>query len=77
MKVHEIYTFEQIEEAFGLIQPASHWKDPIDCWIHPSKFNICKEACMFFTGSILKQVQSMGDGAIRVKADGYYLTCGA
>lgn len=71
------YTHAELNEAFRLIQNAQHWKNPIDAWIHPSKFEICDEACCYFTGSRLRRAQSAGDSALRVTAPGYFLTIGA
>jgi len=71
------YTHKQLTEAFEFIKNSEHWKNPIDAWIHPSKFDICAEACVYFTGSRLERCQSAGSSALRVTAPGYYLTIGA
>lgn len=71
------YTHAELNEAFQKIQNAEHWKNPIDAWIHPNQFEVCAEACCYFTGSSLSRVQWAGEHAVRVMAPGYYLTIGA
>ena len=71
------YTHGQLSEAFRGIQNPENWKLPIDAWIHPNQFEICNEACVYFTGSRLTRTQTAGDSAVRVVAAGYYETIGA
>jgi len=71
------YTHGQLNEAFKLIQNPEHWKLPIDAWIHPNMFEVCNEACVYFTGGPLYRRGTAGDAALRVTADGYYQTIGA
>jgi len=66
------FTHGQLNEAFELIKNARHWKLSIDAWIHPNKFDICNEACIYFTGGPLKKAQWAGDGALRVTSPGYF-----
>jgi len=45
---------DELAEAWKLICPKPHWKGKI-CEIIPAdKFEICKEACMFYTSTELK-----------------------
>lgn len=71
------FTHKELTEAFKLIQNAEHWKNPIDAWIHPEKFEVCNEACVYFTGSQLTRKQWASSSALRVTAPGYYVTIGA
>lgn len=71
------YTHKELSDAFKLIQNGENWKNPIDAWIHPNSFDVCDEACVYFTGSHLTRKQFVGSNALRVTAPGYYLTIGA
>ena len=71
------YSHKELSKAFQLSQNAEHWKNPIDAWIHPKKFEVCDEACCYFTGSRLNRAQWSGESAVRVTAPGYFLTIGA
>lgn len=71
------YTHGELTQAFNEIQNPTNWKLPIDAWIHPNRFDICNEACAYFTGSRLRRSQWRGERAVRVVADGYYRTIGA
>lgn len=71
------YTQAELDAAFKEIQNAEHWKNPIDAWIHPNRFDICNEACIYFTGSGLTRRARRGNHCVRVTAPGYYQTIGA
>lgn len=71
------YTRKQLEVAFNMIANHENWKNPIDAEIHPDSFDICNEACVFFTGSVLRVVGAAYPDMQHVVADGYYLTIGA
>jgi len=64
------YTEAELETAFKLIEPHTHWKDPIDTMIRVEDFDRARAACQFYTATTLKIV--CGHGCLlRVKADGY------
>lgn len=66
-----------LKPAFELIEDKAHWKNPIDAWIKVSQFNLCAEACQYFTATELSATgearrNNAGETEIRVKAAGYY-----
>jgi hypothetical protein len=70
---------DQLRAAFEFIQNKEHWKNPIDAWISPFMFDLCAEACVFYTTTALKKTGETrtnfyGNNEVRVKADGYYLS---
>lgn len=71
------YTRGELETAFNVIADSANWKLPIDAVIRSELFEVCEEACVFFTGSKLKIVDILSTNLIRVTALGYYATIGA
>jgi hypothetical protein len=70
------FTRGQLTDAFKKIQPKGSWKGEIAATIFNHEFEICSEACVFFTGAPLtKELQ--GIHSVFVKSPGYYLTIGA
>lgn len=68
---------EQLKAAFELIENKEHWKKAIDAWISPAMLTLCEEACVFFTGAVLKttgegRIDCYGNTEIRVTSVGYY-----
>tara|TARA_Y100000034_G_scaffold134748_1_gene204068 strand:+ start:50 stop:442 length:393 start_codon:yes stop_codon:yes gene_type:complete len=78
------YTRSELDDAWDLIAPADNWKNPICTYINCNDFEICNEACIFFTGSSLAVAATLAFGDTEapveqwlVEAPGYYLTIGA
>ena len=86
MKVHGVdVTRGQLRDAFDRVSPAN-WKDGIDATVitgNGFEAEMIRQAVTFFTGSVptLERVRARGVKAPRckwrVKAAGYYATCGA
>jgi hypothetical protein len=73
------YSQQELEDAFKLIRPKGHWKDPIRCVLKkPTEETLDRvsRACSHFTGS-LAEFETLPNGDVRVTAAGYYLTIGA
>ena len=60
-----------------LTEMNERWKDPINTIISEKDYDICNEACMYFTGGMLDIVNTFEDGTIRVDSAGYYVNIGA
>ena len=72
------YSRGELSEAFDRIKDPKNWKMPIMKLIHKDEFDICDEACVFFTGSRLVPADSPDEnGGVLVSAAGYYATIGA
>lgn len=70
-------TQEELEAAFGLVEPATHWKDRIDAVVDGSTdLAVLSRAVVHFTGSV-PRFETLGDGRIRVRAAGYWEAVGA
>jgi len=69
----------ELHEAFNLVADPENWKNPIDAEIDPRQVADVVEAIHFFTGSIavVEIIQDTTREAVRVTAEGYYLTIGA
>ena len=46
------YTQEQLEEGLKLVQPKSHWKDPIRGWIKENEIDLVTRSVIHFTGTV-------------------------
>ena len=72
------YTRKQLTEAFDkLTDGMDNWKMPILKLIHKDEFDISNEACIFFTGSSLKDAGIDENDCMLVSAAGYYETIGS
>jgi len=48
----ERYTQEQLEQGFKLVQPKTHWKDPIRKWCKVEEIDLITESVIHFTGTV-------------------------
>jgi hypothetical protein len=69
------YRREELEAAFDRVAPASHWKDPIDTYVHAPEVAdrvLIDFAVRFFTATVpIFTPVNERDGVYRVRADGY------
>ena len=85
VKDEYIRAVEVLSPAFDMIKDPDNWKNPISTWIEERDFNLCNEACIYFTGAPLeitaRVVRSAGadysDCEVEVQSPGYYNTIGA
>lgn len=71
------YSQDELEQAFKLVRPASHWKDPISAKVPAdTNLDLLQFAVGYYTGS-LAEISKADDGQFLVEADGYYATIGA
>lgn len=81
--VHDGYTRRQLGDAFNMVRPERHWKDAIDATISVDRATLraISSAIVFYTGSVASIHLVSGDpeGAARwrIRAAGYFATCGA
>ena len=72
------FTQWQLQCALNtLTEMNDRWKDPIDTIISEKDYDICNEACMYFTGGMLDIMDKFEDGTINVQSAGYYVHIGA
>lgn len=72
-------TRHQLDQAFMKVHPPN-WKDPIDTVItvaDDAELAVIDEAVVFFTGSRCEFNKLTVTNRYRVRAAGYYATCGA
>lgn len=70
-------TQEELDAAFKLVEPGTHWKDRIDAVVDgPSDLGVIREAVIHFTGSV-PRFTTLPDGRVRVQARGYWEAIGA
>ena len=62
---------------FDMIKNDTHWKYPIHAMIPQTMFEQFNKACIFYTSGGLTIVKTHPDSMIEVKANGYYVDCGA
>ena len=74
----------ELSVAFDAVANKRHWKLPINCVVDLDAHTMAmvREAVIFFTGSVpefhsLSGTTTSGVGTYRVRAAGYYETCGA
>jgi len=66
------YTQEQLDRAFDMVIPSTHWKDKINAVIsQPFDQNLIKEAVIHFTATV-PTFTELKNGTVRVKALGYW-----
>ena len=78
------FTRRELTEAFALIQPKGHWKNPIDAECHTGvmptmsarEVAAVHQAVIFFTGSV-PEITHLGNFRCRVTAAGYFAAIGA
>lgn len=85
----EPITLRQLHQAFDLVKPRPHWKDPIDRWVDlenervpgvavQEQVDLITEAVTWFTGSVPEFFYAAGSTTrVRVLAAGYYAAVGA
>jgi hypothetical protein len=68
-----------LREKFNtLTEGMDNWKDPIDTVIPVNELNDMRDACAWFTGSVLDVVEQIeNEPKFRVYAEGYYNAVGA
>ena len=63
---------DAMQAAWELIQPEEDWRAPVDKWIHSRDFAAARDACSYFTATVLQVVaKSAGGTLVHVRADGY------
>lgn len=69
----EGFTEMQLHDAMTMIENKDHWKNPIDVVISTRFLTIARAACIFYTGTELKDtdVEDRADLS-RVTAPGYW-----
>ena len=70
------YTRKELDDAFKLIADGDNWKMPIKALVDLDDLEVCNEASIFFTGSVL-EVDYIQGTRVGVSAPGYYNTIGA
>ena len=70
------YTRKEWDDAFKLIADSDNWKMPIKAIVDLDDLEVCNEASIFFTGSVLEVDYNEGT-RVGVSAPGYYNTIGA
>lgn len=72
------YTRGELKEAFKTLTAGmKNWKMPIWTIVRAKELSVMQEACVFFTGSELEVSEDIGDGWLKVMAEGYYNAIGA
>jgi len=71
------FTKNELMDAFDLVRPKGHWKDPIDAIIPEDKQEVVDSAISFFTGGGADYCKVTQLGQIRVTAPGYFIMIGA
>jgi len=74
---HEVYTVEQLQQAFASVQNSEHWKNPISATINKVDQDLVHEAIVYFAGCNPRFEPIMGTELLTVKAVGYYVAVGA
>lgn len=69
------YTQGQLEEAFDLVKPATHWKDPISVVVPRDKQNILQYAIPWFCGGF-PVFTTVDANHVRVEHPGYWVAMG-
>lgn len=79
----KLMTRGDLTDAFNLVCDKTNWKMPIDCEVvlQPGQIDAVHKAVIFFTGAPC-EFDWLGKGETdkfkwRVRAPGYYKTCGA
>lgn len=77
----------ELSAAFDRVKPADHWKNPIDATIKATaaERKLIERAIVFFTGSVAMITPAPRTGTergrkghyLRIRAAGYFRTCGA
>lgn len=62
---------------FDMIQNTTNWKYPIHAIIPANMFEQFNRACIHYTTGGLTIIRVMDEGMVEVKANGYYVDCGA
>lgn len=62
---------------FGMIQNPDNWKYPIHAVIPANMFEQFNRACIYHTAGGLTITNTLDEGMIEVKANGYYVDCGS
>ena len=70
------YKRKALDEAFKLVQPPGHWKNPIDAIIPLRQREVVEASIIFFTGSV-PHFTHHTKTQLRVRADGYFKAIGA
>lgn len=65
----------RLEDAFDLVKPIPHWKGPIDAVVPADRLGDVCEAITHFTAG-QASAHELADGTWRVKAPGYWVSCG-
>lgn len=71
-------TQKQMDRAFKSVRNKDDWKNPINTTIKDpgfDKLRVIEQAITHFTGS-LAEVTDLGNGKVRIEADGYYARIG-
>lgn len=73
MSFKKTTTQTQLEAAFALVRPKTHWKDGINAVIDADQREIVAQAIIHFTGTVGKftPVKSLNKPSLRVIAEGY------
>ena len=66
----EKYNQQQLDAAFKLVQPKTHWKDRIKAKIKHEDQDIVMDAVIHFTGTV-PSFKKNKDGTLTVTALGY------
>lgn len=65
------YSQEELEAAFNKVKNTEHWKNPVDAVIDAADMRVVSFAIPWFT-STQAIFETLGDGKLRVTADGYW-----
>jgi hypothetical protein len=68
------YSQEQLDQAFELVKPDTHWKAPVDALIEAGQVDIVTIAIVHFTGCV-PNMEPEGN-KVRVTSVGYWVAMG-